>query len=202
MGHHISADRGVRRRFGWPELTKTDFRTPRARGNQQRGPWEADERVWKRQLRRRSGFKSGSWDRCPLILASMGRERKRRRPLRRPTLPTGRSSRRTGTSETRVARPIAGPSLPLPDRGRRRGQNHPRNKTPMKTTSEYLPIDSIPRGVRMDIDRSTAGQIVTTSYGGWSRAEHGYGDPYMQERDGSDGSVRSYRLTFTRSNAA
>lgn len=56
----------------------------------------------------------------------------------------------------------------------------------------YTPCDSIPSDVRMDVDRRTAGAIVTTSYGGHSRAEHGWGDPYMSIHDASTGNTRRF----------
>lgn len=59
--------------------------------------------------------------------------------------------------------------------------------------SGYFRTDQIPDGVRMDVSRVTAGNIVQTRYGGFGRAEHGHGDPYMTIRDYSDRSEQSYR---------
>lgn len=62
--------------------------------------------------------------------------------------------------------------------------------------SEYIQIkaDEVPEGVRFDVNGRDAGQIVERAYGGFSRAEHGYGDPYMRINDQSTRTVTYYRL--------
>lgn len=54
----------------------------------------------------------------------------------------------------------------------------------------------IPPGVRFDIPRRNQGQIIEIAYGGFSRAEHDDGDPYMSIRDWGIGpdAVHYYRL--------
>lgn len=59
----------------------------------------------------------------------------------------------------------------------------------LRGESRYVPCDSIPADVRLDEDRRTSGCHVVVSYGGYSRAEHGYGDPYRQTVDRSDNTV-------------
>jgi hypothetical protein len=61
--------------------------------------------------------------------------------------------------------------------------------------SGYLPCDhaDIPANVRFDVSRRTAGNMQQSAYGGFDRAEHGYGDLFLRESDSSDGSVEYYR---------
>ena len=61
--------------------------------------------------------------------------------------------------------------------------------------TEYVECDiyDIPDGVRFDIPRHLQGQMVTISYGGFGRSEHGRGDPYMSRHDASSGEFQLYR---------
>jgi len=48
-----------------------------------------------------------------------------------------------------------------------------------------IPESAIPAGVRFDTPRRNQGQIVEYSFGGFSRAEHDDGAPYMRVTDAS-----------------
>lgn len=66
----------------------------------------------------------------------------------------------------------------------------------MAKAKAYIPIpeSQIPAHVRFDVPGENQGQIVIVSYGGFSRAEHGEGDPYMCIHDQSTRTVDYYRL--------
>jgi hypothetical protein len=50
----------------------------------------------------------------------------------------------------------------------------------------------IPAGVRFDVPRRDQGQMIEVAYGGYGRAEHGEGDPYMRVTDHTDRSTAYY----------
>lgn len=64
-------------------------------------------------------------------------------------------------------------------------------------TWEYVECQEseIPAGVRFDVPRANQGQIVEEAYGGFSRCEHDYGDPYYRyhDRGAGGGPPRYYR---------
>jgi hypothetical protein len=59
---------------------------------------------------------------------------------------------------------------------------------------EYTPTSeaAIPANVRFDTPRQNQGQMITESYGGFCRAEHDHGDPYMRICDSSTGSTKYF----------
>lgn len=56
-----------------------------------------------------------------------------------------------------------------------------------------IQASEVPRGVRFDVTRRDQGQMVEYAYGGFSRGEHGEGDPYQRVTDRSTGRVQYYR---------
>jgi len=61
---------------------------------------------------------------------------------------------------------------------------------------DYVPctLDEIPEGVRFDVPGRNQGQIVEVAYGGFSRGEHGAGDPYKRVVDRSEGPTPRYYM--------
>ena len=67
----------------------------------------------------------------------------------------------------------------------------------MATTQKYryiqISASEIPDRVRFDTPRRNQGQIVTVSYGGVGRGEHGPGDLYKRVTDASNRTTTYYR---------
>lgn len=63
-----------------------------------------------------------------------------------------------------------------------------------KVVYEEINPSLLPEGVRFDVPMRNQGQIVEIAYGGFSRAEHGEGDPYMRVTNRSDNTISYYKL--------
>lgn len=68
----------------------------------------------------------------------------------------------------------------------------------MTKTTKYQEIsaEKVPAKVRFDVPRRCQGQMVEVAYGGFSRGEHGYGDPFMRVTDYSLPPADPGRVTF------